>query len=117
MTRWNRRQLLVRGGAGGAAAVAAAGGYRAAKGDTPAPGRAQGEPLFTRDPDHVNLTTFILASHPRPVREAIERHRRALDRARRARSRRKVSLVLRGTATDGAGNAASRRTTLRLPRR
>jgi hypothetical protein len=43
--------------------------------------------------------------------------RRALDRARRARSRRKVSLVLRGTATDGAGNAASRRTTLRLPRR
>lgn len=43
--------------------------------------------------------------------------RRALDRARRARSRRKVSLVLRGTATDGAGNAASRRTTLRLQRR
>jgi hypothetical protein len=43
--------------------------------------------------------------------------RRALNRARRARSRRKVTLVLRGTATDGAGNAAGRRTTLRLPRR
>ncbi len=43
--------------------------------------------------------------------------RRALDKARRARSRQKVSLVLRGTATDGAGNAASRRTTLRLQRR
>lgn len=43
--------------------------------------------------------------------------RRALDRARRARSRRKVSLVLRGTATDGAGNVPSRRTTLRLQRR
>ena len=43
--------------------------------------------------------------------------RRALDRAQRARSRRKVSLGLRGTATDGAGNVASRRATLRLPRR
>gem|GEM_PF-2046812 len=43
--------------------------------------------------------------------------RRALDKARRARSRRKVSLVLRGTATDGAGNVASRRTSLGLPRR
>jgi hypothetical protein len=29
----------------------------------------------------------------------------------------KASLVLRGTATDTAGNTASRRTTLRLPRR
>ena len=27
----------------------------------------------------MNLTTFVLASHPRPVREAIERHRRKLD--------------------------------------
>jgi hypothetical protein len=43
--------------------------------------------------------------------------RRALDRARRARSRRKVSLVLRGTATDVAGNATRRRSALRLPRR
>jgi Domain of unknown function (DUF4394)/Calx-beta domain len=43
--------------------------------------------------------------------------RRALDKVRRARSRRKVSLVLRGVATDGAGNAASRRTALRLRRR
>jgi Domain of unknown function (DUF4394)/Calx-beta domain len=43
--------------------------------------------------------------------------RRALDKARRARSRRKVSLVLRGTATDGAGNVASRRTSLGLLRR
>ena len=89
MNGWNRRQLLVRAGVGGAAAVAAAGGYLAAKelgGDGPGdaesgtPGRAKGEPLFALDPDHVNLTTFVLASHPRPVREAIERHRRALDR-------------------------------------
>jgi hypothetical protein len=43
--------------------------------------------------------------------------RRALDRARRARSRRKVSVALRGTATDSAGNTASRRNTLQLRRR
>jgi isopenicillin-N epimerase len=29
--------------------------------------------------DYVHLAGFLLASHPRPVREAIERHRRALD--------------------------------------
>ena len=34
---------------------------------------------FVLDPSHVNLTTFLLAPHPRVVREAIERHRRALD--------------------------------------
>ena len=71
--------------------VVAAGGYLAAKeiaGDGSAgaedgaagPQPAGQAPLFTRDPGHVNLTTFVLASHPRPVREAIERHRRALDR-------------------------------------
>ena len=74
-----RRQLLVRGGAiTGAAALGAAGGYVAAREvwdeeDTaPASARA-------RENDYVNLTTFVLASHPRVVREAIERHRRALD--------------------------------------
>ena len=35
--------------------------------------------LFRLDPDLVHLGTFLLASHPRPVREAIERHRRRLD--------------------------------------
>jgi len=34
---------------------------------------------FALADDDVNLTTFLLASHPRPVAEAIERHRRALD--------------------------------------
>ena len=35
--------------------------------------------LFELDPRLIHMTGFFLASHPRPVREAIERHRRALD--------------------------------------
>jgi len=76
-----RRQLLVRGGAiTGAAALGAAGGYVTARevwdeeDAAPAPASAK-----ARERDYVNLTTFLLASHPRVVREAIERHRRALD--------------------------------------
>ena len=34
---------------------------------------------FNLSPDYVHLTGFLLASHPRPVREAIEAHRRGLD--------------------------------------
>jgi selenocysteine lyase/cysteine desulfurase len=34
---------------------------------------------FALDPDRVHLASFLLASHPRPVRQAIERHRRGLD--------------------------------------
>lgn len=36
--------------------------------------------LFDLDPDYVHMTGLLLASHPRPVREAIEGHRRGLDR-------------------------------------
>ena len=85
----SRRQLLTRGGIAGASAVAVAGGYLAARqvagedddgAERPGTAGAGAEgPLFALDPDYVNLTTFILASHPRPVRAAIERHRRALD--------------------------------------
>jgi len=35
--------------------------------------------LFPLDPDLVQLAAFVLAAHPRPVRDAIERHRRGLD--------------------------------------
>ena len=84
--RYPRRDLLVRGGLiAGAAALAGAGGYVAARevtddGDaTAAPAAEDNGPLFVRDPEYTNLTTFLLASHPRPVREAIERHRRGLD--------------------------------------
>ena len=86
-----RRRLLAGGGVVGATALAAAGGYVAGReiagdddggGDrqaTAAQADAASGPLFELDPHYVNLTTFVLASHPRPVREAIERHRRKLD--------------------------------------
>ena len=88
-----RRRLIAGGGLAGASALAAAGGYLAAReiaGDNDDGGGDDGQanaagsddsggPLFEVDPHHVNLTTFVLASHPRPVREAIERHRRKLD--------------------------------------
>jgi len=35
--------------------------------------------LFDLSPDRVHMSTMILTSHPAPVREAIERHRRNLD--------------------------------------
>jgi isopenicillin-N epimerase len=34
---------------------------------------------FAVDPDLVHMTSFFLSSHPRPVRDALEQHRRALD--------------------------------------
>ena len=34
---------------------------------------------FDLSHEYIHLATFALASHPRPVREAIEKHRRALD--------------------------------------
>jgi selenocysteine lyase/cysteine desulfurase len=35
---------------------------------------------FDLAPGWTNLSTFLLASHPKPVRDAIDRHRRGLDR-------------------------------------
>lgn len=34
---------------------------------------------FAVSPEYIHLSSFFLASHPRPVREAIEKHRRELD--------------------------------------
>jgi selenocysteine lyase/cysteine desulfurase len=85
-----RRRLLAGGGVAGVAALAAAGGYLAGDDDDDGGGEPQpagasgsggsGGALFELDPSYANLTTFVLASHPRPVREAIERHRRKLDK-------------------------------------
>ena len=72
----DRRQLLA--AAGLAAGAAALGRGEAAAALDPRSWdsvRAQ----FALDPRLVQLTAFLLAPHPRPVREAIERHRRALD--------------------------------------
>ncbi|MFJ9813968.1 aminotransferase class V-fold PLP-dependent enzyme [Streptomyces sp. NPDC101151] len=46
----------------------------------PAPLWSWAREQFDLDPDYVHLALSMLAPHPRPVREAIERHRRALDR-------------------------------------
>ena len=35
--------------------------------------------LFSLTRNRVHMSTMLIASHPAPVREAIERHRRALD--------------------------------------
>ncbi|RIJ11280.1 aminotransferase class V-fold PLP-dependent enzyme [Pseudomonas sp. 91RF] len=41
---------------------------------------AQLHQLFDQDPDYLHFANFLVTSHPRPVREAIERYRVTLDR-------------------------------------
>ena len=41
---------------------------------------AQLRQLFNQDPDYLHFANFLVTSHPRPVREAIDRHRANLDR-------------------------------------
>ncbi|KTC12720.1 class V aminotransferase [Pseudomonas marginalis ICMP 9505] len=36
--------------------------------------------LFNQDPDYLHFSNFLVASHPKPVREAIERYRQQIDR-------------------------------------
>jgi selenocysteine lyase/cysteine desulfurase len=89
-----RRDFLVRSGlVVGGSAIAGAGGYLAGRelAEDGEPARAQPRSQtetggggamhdeFALDPDYVQMTSFLLAPHPRPVREAIERHRRELD--------------------------------------
>jgi selenocysteine lyase/cysteine desulfurase len=72
-----RAQLLARAGtAAGAAALGAAPEARAAGLDTWEDVRAS----FELETGFHNLAGFLLAPHPRPVRDAIERRRRRLDR-------------------------------------
>ena len=79
-----RRQLVVRAGlAAGAAAVAGrayAGPETAQSPSAPAAGEwAAVRAQFDLAPGLHHLAGFVLAPHPRPVRDAIERHRRGLD--------------------------------------
>ena len=41
---------------------------------------AQLRQLFNQDPDYLHFSNFLITSHPRPVQEAIDRHRAAIDR-------------------------------------
>lgn len=73
----------------GATVLAGAAGCTQALERRPAPAGGAGAPpsalgglrgLFDLEPGLAHLSAFVLAPHPRPVREAIERHRRGLDR-------------------------------------
>ena len=84
----DRRDFLVRGAALGAGALAlkgcaGGGGTPSAAtpaGTTSAPGSWEAvRDEFDLARDRVHMTGFLLVSHPRVVREAIERHRRAFD--------------------------------------
>jgi isopenicillin-N epimerase len=82
----NRRHFLISTGiAAAAGAISAAGQNSAVKTASKPSGndlqnweavRAQFDSL---SPEYVHLSSFFLASHPRPVREAIEKYRRAID--------------------------------------
>ena len=71
---------------GGAVGVPIAAWAAAGEPDRPeataaaAPGWREVRRLFALDPRFAHLSAFILAPHSAPVRAAIERHRRGLDR-------------------------------------
>ena len=82
----NRRHFLARSGAAiGAAAVGyvpagVSSAFAAGSQDPSALADWKGvRAQFDLDPDLIHMASFYLVSHPRPVREAIERHRRGLD--------------------------------------
>ena len=106
---FDRRDLLVRTGLlVGAGALAAAGCRSDDEARTA--GAAKGldtwegvQASFELDRERAQLSTFLLASHPQPVREAIEGHRRGLDadpplrsRTTRSGSRRRRSRAAAG---------------------
>ncbi|MGE3979639.1 MAG: aminotransferase class V-fold PLP-dependent enzyme, partial [Nitrospira sp.] len=78
-----RRGFLVRTGlALGAAVLAGASGRAAADQQPPQSGFKSWDDLraqFPLSPQLIHLAAFFLASHPTPVRQAIERHRAGLD--------------------------------------
>ncbi|MCB1688412.1 MAG: aminotransferase class V-fold PLP-dependent enzyme [Halioglobus sp.] len=79
-----RREFLNTAGlALGAAAVASSPVSGAAKEETPSKVAAADwtalRNMFPLTPDYIHLSTFLLASHPTPVAQEIEKHRRKLD--------------------------------------
>lgn len=82
----DRRQFLTAAAAGGAAAAVLPSPASSQKPSALAALPGRGTPWaaiqrqFDIEPGIVQMSSFYLASHPRPVRDAIERHRRGLDR-------------------------------------
>ncbi|HRI38551.1 MAG TPA: hypothetical protein PLO50_08355, partial [Nitrospira sp.] len=83
MTNLGRRDFLVRTGlALGAALLADAHNHARANSSSPQGKFESWENIkaqFPLSPQLIHLAAFFLASHPTPVREAIERHRAGLD--------------------------------------
>lgn len=84
MDRLDRRQFLIRTGLllGAGMLTGSLPLPRALAQITPPPGLETWEAVrdqFLLKRDWIHMTGFLLASHPAPVREAIERHRRGLD--------------------------------------
>jgi selenocysteine lyase/cysteine desulfurase len=89
VARLDRRALLRRGAIlAGASSVAGGAGVVSARElatrdeatAAASPSTTGDDPrLFALDASYANLTTFLLASHPKPVRDAIARHRERLD--------------------------------------
>jgi len=77
----DRRQFLTTAAVGGAAALGAGYALAGAAGALPSSESSWAEikRQFDIAPGIVQMSSFYLASHPAPVREAIERHRRGLD--------------------------------------
>ncbi len=83
----NRRKFLVNAGVSLAAATLVAPRQASALGGIPgintisggSPWQAVRNQFDQLSNDHIHLSSFFLASHPRPVREAIEKHRQAID--------------------------------------
>jgi hypothetical protein len=81
----DRRQFLAAAAAGGAAVAVSptsVGAEQASASATLPDGTSPWAAIkkqFDIAPGIVQMSSFYLASHPRPVREAIERHRRGLD--------------------------------------
>jgi selenocysteine lyase/cysteine desulfurase len=77
MAELTRRDLLAR--AGLAAGALALGGVDDAEAAPDLRTWAAVRAQFALERDRLHLSSFLLAAHPRPVRAAIERHRRGLD--------------------------------------
>lgn len=66
----------------GAGALAASGTSTGASTPAPTPKDpwAQLRLLFDQDPNYIHFSNFLVTSHPKPVRDAIEQHRARIDR-------------------------------------
>jgi isopenicillin-N epimerase len=78
----DRRSFLIQAGLSTVAALAVSGqtaGSKPAVVNEPNLWKLVRTQFDQLSPDQIHLSSFFLVSHPRPVREAIERHRRAID--------------------------------------